>query len=394
MVGIAESIAEINATLVTADNEARMTQALADKQDRLQELLIKFSDTSELSAADKDIIIGRIIDMTERQQAAVAAEAPVEVETPDVRVTPWEPPVMSQEEIDRKLATVEKVKQESVEEPVSVDDMAEDAKARLNARAEQMEADAAEQRNGTEQAKADRAVLEEMPADEVVAAAAGETADEPLGELPEDEEVARAANGEAEPAGDDEVESVRRSWRGRMRDFFTPAGFAAEVKAATYKGKEKLGRHPKAKVALGVLAVGGAIGAYYLFKDSGTSAADALSTKTGAPKDPEAGTKLMDTAHELFGNGNVDVQSGDGYTQVLDRVLDAHNVHLSPNELLELHTHLEDTQGSYIDLQGASDSYTMADGTSGLSRPDAQARISDQTQKAVVRWLQNRGKLA
>jgi hypothetical protein len=397
MAGIAASIAEINATQVTADNEARLTQALADKQDRLQDLLVKFSDTSELSAEDKDVIIGRIIDMTERQQAEAVSEAEqsedIEEATNDIRVTPWEPPVMTEEQIARKQAAVEKVKQEMAETPVSVDEMIDEAKARLDENARAMESEANAKRNSTEQAQADRQLLEELPADDEIAEVAGSQSTEVVSELPEDDEVARAANGETEQS-EDEVESERRSWRKRMRDFFTPAGLAAEIKAATYKGKEKLGRHPKAKVALGVLAVGGVIGAYYIMKDNGASALDAATTKAGGPKNGETAASLMDKAHELFGNGSVDVRPGDGFTQVLDRVLDTHDVHLNAKELLDLHTHLENTQGDYIDIQGVNDTYTMTDGTSGLSRPDAQANVSEQTQKAVVRWLQNRGKLA
>lgn len=282
----------------------------------------------------------------------------------DIRVTPWEPPVMTEGDLARKQAAIERVKQEAADdEPISLDGL------------EPVTPEVADE---TPEYSSERT---ETPAHDGESLAEYEARHGVV-----DTEAIPTENLEPVSPHDDEVETVRRSWRRRMANFFTPAGFAAEMHNVAAAGKEKIRRHPKATVALGVLAVGGAIGAYYLLRDTGAAAAP-------APRNG-GGEGLAAKAHEVFGNGSVDVRNGDGYTQVLDRVLDQHNVHLKPNELLKLHQHLEHTQGDYINLHGGHDVFTMADGTSGLSRPDGDARMSEATQKAAIRWLQNHGKLS
>jgi hypothetical protein len=106
------------------------------------------------------------------------------------------------------------------------------------------------------------------------------------------------------------------------------------------------------------------------------------------------GHETVSKIRELFGKGTIQVKPGDGYTQAMDRVLDAHNVHLSSNELYDLHKHLEHVSGEYIDINGSHDVYAMANGDSGLSHPDSTAHISKAAQKAAVDWLERHGKIA
>ncbi len=72
---LAKSIASANATEVTPENADRLPGVVKDKEDKLQELMIAFNETSELDPADKDEIMRRIIDMTEQSAASGTASA-------------------------------------------------------------------------------------------------------------------------------------------------------------------------------------------------------------------------------------------------------------------------------------------------------------------------------
>jgi len=72
---LAKSIASANATEVTPENADRLPVVVKDKEDKLQELMIAFNETSELDPADKDEIMRRIIDMTEQSAASDTASA-------------------------------------------------------------------------------------------------------------------------------------------------------------------------------------------------------------------------------------------------------------------------------------------------------------------------------
>ena len=72
---LAKSIASANATEVTPENVDRLPVVVKDKEDKLQELMIAFNETSELDPADKDEIMRRIIDMTEQSAASDTASA-------------------------------------------------------------------------------------------------------------------------------------------------------------------------------------------------------------------------------------------------------------------------------------------------------------------------------
>jgi hypothetical protein len=72
---LAKSIASANATEVTPENADRLPVVVKDKEDKLQELMIAFNETSELDSADKDEIMRRIIDMTEQSAASDTASA-------------------------------------------------------------------------------------------------------------------------------------------------------------------------------------------------------------------------------------------------------------------------------------------------------------------------------
>ncbi len=62
---IAEDIARIGGTVVTPENDAKLAESLKDKEDRLQELLVKFTEQSNYPKAGVDAITSRLIDMTE-----------------------------------------------------------------------------------------------------------------------------------------------------------------------------------------------------------------------------------------------------------------------------------------------------------------------------------------
>jgi len=246
-----------------------------------------------------------------------------------------------------------------------------------------------------------------------------ETEDDDLEILPVDgaDSVAEDDDLEILPVDGDDAEEVAPR-RSRLRRFGTPSGIAAEA-SAWAATRERGGRRRNRVIAgLGgaALLVGGGLlllKGHNIFDGGGSGSGKggngggfgdfftdiADKAKNGADSisdidiDADKKSGLTEKIHELFGNGNVEVRPGDGYTQVIDRVLDGHDIHLSSNELYDLHQHLEHAQGDYIDLNGARDTYVMPNGDNGLNRPDMSAKVSEATQKAVVRWLQTRGKI-
>jgi len=169
MMLIAESIAETGSTQVTPENDARLSQELKDKEDRLEALLLKFSETSDLSDSDKQAVMDRIINMTEARSVA-DTEAPVEADEQDeqdVDEADSDTPDSSESTHEDEAEAEAAASDVTEDETQSVQSMSDDAIARLNARAEAMEQEAAERRNGSEQAKADRELLEPVSTDGV-----------------------------------------------------------------------------------------------------------------------------------------------------------------------------------------------------------------------------------
>lgn len=215
----------------------------------------------------------------------------------------------------------------------------------------------------------------------------------------------------------DRARSVRR----RARNMTTLAGAAAEVSAWAHTRNERSGDHRRnaliamlggaavATLLAGMRMRGHDVTGVHFGGGSNTGGGDApwkelLQNKQPVVSHhvigPEAshgnghGHEAVSKIRELFGKGTIQVKHGDGYTQAWDRLLDAHNVHLSSNELYDMHKHLEHVSGEYIDLNGSHDVYTMANGDSGLSHPDSTAHISKAAQKAAVDWLERHGKIA
>ncbi|MES2876368.1 MAG: hypothetical protein V4678_02755 [Patescibacteria group bacterium] len=118
---IASDIASISASEFTSEDESRKTGALEDKQNKLEDLLLEFSEQSEIfSPEERDIITSRIIDMTEAAATQeYSSEAQQERMNERLGDEADEPvaeksllPNMSQEEIDIKLAAVRKAREE------------------------------------------------------------------------------------------------------------------------------------------------------------------------------------------------------------------------------------------------------------------------------------------
>lgn len=227
--------------------------------------------------------------------------------------------------------------------------------------------------------------------------------------LPVDETDATLSADDLEllPVADGEPEDVAPKIS-RWRRYGTPTGIYNEVdnwNATRERGGRRrnrmialLGGAALAAVTAGLLARGHDIrghggGFGNFLSDIADKAKDGANSLSDIDVKKGSGSGIAAKAHELFGNGIVDVRPGDGYTQVIDRVLDGHNIHLSSKELYNLHQHLEHTQGNYIDLSGAPDTYVMQNGDNGLTHPDTSAHVSEATQKAVVRWLEARGKI-
>ena len=255
---LATDIASVGSSEFTADNEARLTQALKDKQDKLETLLLEFTDTFDydgFSPAEREEIADRIIDMTEHtpvQAETAAADENQESEEPAEEAEANE--VETEAETSSDSATETEPTEEA--EPVkSIDEMIDEANARNDAKAEQMEAEANAARNNTEQAIADRKALglsedgltiEDEPAESVE----GVSKD---GLTLEDEPE---TNEEAEPdaESDDDAPSKMR-WRDRVR----PSGIAANLSARNYerRNREKSDDTKERKYGKAILAVGG-----------------------------------------------------------------------------------------------------------------------------------------
>lgn len=70
MIMIAKDINTISQSTFNSDNEAALSAALKDKEDRLQELLLKFGDSDEFDKADIQEMSDRIIDMTSTDESS------------------------------------------------------------------------------------------------------------------------------------------------------------------------------------------------------------------------------------------------------------------------------------------------------------------------------------
>lgn len=108
---IAKGIAKGYATEVTPENADRLPAAIKDKEDKLQELLIEFSENSTLHPAEKEEIMERIINMSEGSAMDVSSEATLET------------PVTEQEEApEADNDTADESSEETVEQETTMTD--------------------------------------------------------------------------------------------------------------------------------------------------------------------------------------------------------------------------------------------------------------------------------
>lgn len=111
---LASDISKLAGTAVTSDNEARASQSYQDKQDKLEELLVKFNqDADAFSAEERDLITARIIDMTEAVSTVAAEQTPEE---------PSLLPNYTAEQIDSRLEGVRQAKEAAAEAESSEDE--------------------------------------------------------------------------------------------------------------------------------------------------------------------------------------------------------------------------------------------------------------------------------
>lgn len=312
MVMIANNIAEIGSTQVTPENDTRLSQELKDKEDRLEELLLKFSETSDMTEDDKQAVMDRIIDMTQTK----AAPAPTQEVAVDGANAEEQDAENNEESVtdgpeagSDNEAAPDDSSVEAEEKQPSVDEMFDDVTARLNAEAKKLEQAAAEQRNGTDQAKADRELLESTSTDgleavddvadddedELVSTDGLESVDAPSAKTAhegESLEEYEARNGVEAGGGDDDaehkddsLEDERRSRRGRwdrLKYMLTPAGFADEMRHrrsqraearsndSEYEDSDERNKRSRMTLVVGgaaVLAAG--VGGYYMMKYGG-----------------------------------------------------------------------------------------------------------------------------
>lgn len=186
--------------------------------------------------------------------------------------------------------------EETASEAPSIDDEIEAAKARLHADADARAAQAIDAINGTDQAKADRELLEPVsldglePADadnddelEPVSLDGLEPVDEPNetpaleGESIEEYEARNGVEAESDETAELEAQAdedgyVKPSRWQRIRRWMTPSGASANFAALSHTQRERLKerKHGRAAMIVGGLAVAGAgVAGYLLLKNGG-----------------------------------------------------------------------------------------------------------------------------
>lgn len=218
---------------------------------------------------------------------------------------------------------------ESPSVPVPAE-MVEDAVARLNERAEDMEREANEARNNTDQAKADKELLASAKAgDEEAEGVADASGLELLDESP-----AMSAD-DLEILSEGEVSHTPRSRTRRIRDSFTLAGAGSEFSTWVATREKMSGRKKIAALLGGAALMAIFIGAKAKGFDfdnpfnngdtpsrTGESGPDVLSKPNGTStveSTPTPTPKLVET---------VRVNPGDGEIKVTQRILENHGVHV------------------------------------------------------------------
>lgn len=236
---LANDIASLGASEFNADNEARKTQALKDKQDKLESLLIDFNENSldTFEEAERDKIVSDIINATESAPQSVEASAEV-TEQPSLL------PNLTKEQIDTRRAAVKSVKAEmGIEDEAEYDGEAQQERMEERLEGEPLVADGLED-----------IVVEAEP----LSADGLDPLEVPVEEGESIEDYERRTGVDTEPfddaAGLDDIEGeepeVRKSRR--LRDRFSPTALAARLTTAKFfRGKKKEERAADTKSAQG-----------------------------------------------------------------------------------------------------------------------------------------------
>ena len=153
---IAADIARIGGILVNPENDDKLGAELGDKENRLEELLVKFSENNQLSPADAEIIMGRIIDMTDTQTEASSEVADSESTSDTAEEQSAAGPNTDNQEADDD---------EKAPQPVDIDAEVKDAKEKLFTEAQLRSENVVDAINDTDQAKADRELLKPVSLD-------------------------------------------------------------------------------------------------------------------------------------------------------------------------------------------------------------------------------------
>ncbi len=177
----------------------------------------------------------------------------------------------------------ESTEDESERKPNSIEADIEATKAKLHAAADDMEAEAVAEMNSTDQAKADKILLEPIDepdlepvdGDDVVLERIEDDDLEPIdnqllsntnvgeGRLAAEVALARQEQGTA---------YTPRGWRQRLRDLATRSGLKAELNRQGINIAERLGNHKRGKIALGIVglaAVGFGTAVYLVNRHNG-----------------------------------------------------------------------------------------------------------------------------
>jgi hypothetical protein len=226
MATLADEIRTIGVTEVSSDTEKQLTRMHKDKEDKLEELLLAYSESDVSNIESKEDIINRIIERTSAEPL------------PQTEVV----------EQDEENATNE----------VTLSDVQQSEEA--------------------------QAALEGESKEEYEARQVGESRFDSTGlDIDDDEPTPKKSrfdstgldiddetpSSDTQTQGDEENDTVPRSRRQRIRDALTPAGAASELNALRFTTGERLKKHRRAAIALGALAVAGTIAAKYFLRNQG-----------------------------------------------------------------------------------------------------------------------------
>ena len=264
---IASDIARIGSTEVTPENDTRASGAHGEKQDKLEALLVQFSEQpGDFTPEEVDAITSKIINMTESAQATESSTDTDEQidEEPAIRVEKWVPP-MTAEEAQQKLEAVQRVKQQM--EAEQADDAEYDSEAQAARMDERLSPISTEGLDDVDAAAEENVISTEGLEPVEIPVEEGESLEE-----------YEARNGiDTENLEPVVVDAPNDSERMTIRDRFTPAGAYAVLSSRLNQLRNRRGersddskeRKGRKRVLVGLGVVAAAVGGVYLAKQYG-----------------------------------------------------------------------------------------------------------------------------